>query len=126
VHCGSPWHLSSVCQACSLLGGKYSRVQFELNGGEPVASSIPATEHSVMTAWPSEREAIENMIQHYGSGLFSVVMDSYDYAAVRSKVLISDRGACQDATTVVLLSRPEYDWLSIGASIGAWYCLSGP
>lgn len=36
-----------------------------------------------MTAWPSEREAIENMIQHYGSGLFSVVMDSYDYAAVR-------------------------------------------
>ena len=36
-----------------------------------------------MTAWPSEREAIENMIQHYGKGLFSVVMDSYDYAAVR-------------------------------------------
>ena len=36
-----------------------------------------------MTAWPSEREAIENMIQHYGTGLFSVVMDSYDYAAVR-------------------------------------------
>lgn len=36
-----------------------------------------------MTAWASEREAIENMIQHYGGGLFSVVMDSYDYAAVR-------------------------------------------
>ena len=60
-----------------------SCVQFELNGGVPVASSIPATEHSVMTAWPSEREAIENMIEHYGTGLFSVVMDSYDYAAVR-------------------------------------------
>jgi nicotinamide phosphoribosyltransferase len=62
-------------------------MQFELNGGDPVASSIPATEHSVMTAWPSEREAIENMIQHYGSGLFSVVMDSYDYAAVKSTFL---------------------------------------
>lgn len=57
-------------------------MQFELNNGEPVASSIPATEHSVMTAWASEREAIENMIQHYGSGLFSVVMDSFDYKAV--------------------------------------------
>ncbi len=57
-------------------------LQFELNGGEPVASSIPATEHSVMTAWASEREAIENMITHFGGGLFSVVMDSYDYAAV--------------------------------------------
>ena len=57
-----------------------------------MASSIPATEHSVMTAWPSEREAIENMIQHYGSGLFSVVMDSYDYAAVRLGCL-QHRGA---------------------------------
>ncbi len=28
-------------------------VQFALNGGRPVGVSIPATEHSVMTAWPS-------------------------------------------------------------------------
>ena len=48
-----------------------------------MAVSIPATEHSVMTAWPSERQAIENMINHFGSGLFACVMDSYDYAAVR-------------------------------------------
>ncbi len=27
--------------------------QFALNGGKPVAQSIPATEHSVMTSWPS-------------------------------------------------------------------------
>lgn len=65
-----------------ILNLSFLKVQFELNGGEPVASSIPATEHSVMTAWASEREAIENMIQHFGGGLFSVVMDSYDYAAV--------------------------------------------
>lgn len=45
--------------------------------------SIPATEHSVMTCWPSEREAIGNMIDHFGSGLFACVMDSYDYAKVR-------------------------------------------
>jgi hypothetical protein len=35
-----------------------------------------------MTAWPSERAAIENMIAHFGSGLFACVMDSYDYAKV--------------------------------------------
>ena len=59
-------------------------VQFELNGGEPVGMSIPATEHSVMTAWPSERAAIKNMIAHFGAGLFACVMDSYDYAKVRA------------------------------------------
>ena len=53
-----------------------------MNGGEPVGMSIPATEHSVMTAWHTEREAMENMIEHFGSGLFACVMDSYDYAEV--------------------------------------------
>ena len=48
-----------------------------------MAVSIPATEHSVMTSWASERQAIENMLSHFGSGLFACVMDSYDYAAVR-------------------------------------------
>lgn len=54
--------------------------QFELNNGKPVGESIPATEHSVMTSWRSEREAIENMIEHHGKGVFSCVLDSYDYA----------------------------------------------
>ena len=54
-----------------------------------MASSVPATEHSVMTAWATEKEAIDNMLEHFGGGLFSVVMDSYDYAAVRSCILQS-------------------------------------
>jgi len=57
-----------------------------LNGGRPVAQSIPATEHSVMTAWPTEQAAIENMIEHFGSGVFACVMDSYDYATVSLSV----------------------------------------
>jgi hypothetical protein len=61
-------------------------LQFELNGGRPVASSIPATEHSVMTSWPDERAAIENMIEHFGTGVFACVMDSYDYAAALAEV----------------------------------------
>lgn len=58
-------------------------LQFHLNAGEPVAMSIPATEHSVMTAWRTEREAMENMIDHFGSGILACVMDSYDYVQVR-------------------------------------------
>lgn len=58
-----------------------------LNSGRPVALSIPATEHSVMTCWPNERAAIENMIEHFGTGVFACVMDSYDYAAALSEVL---------------------------------------
>ena len=58
--------------------------QFALNGGRPVGASIPATEHSVMTAWLSERQAIENMIDRFGTGFFACVMDSYDYAEVRA------------------------------------------
>lgn len=61
--------------------------QFHLNGGRPAAGSIPATEHSVMTAWPDEKEAVLNMIRHFGSGAFACVMDSYDYAAALDEVL---------------------------------------
>ena len=64
-------------------------VQFALNGGRPVGASIPATEHSVMTAWQSERQAIENMIETFGTGFFACVMDSYDYEEVCSADITS-------------------------------------
>uniref|UniRef100_A0A7R9YV39 Nicotinamide phosphoribosyltransferase n=1 Tax=Chlamydomonas euryale TaxID=1486919 RepID=A0A7R9YV39_9CHLO len=63
--------------------------QFQLNGGRPVGMSVPATEHSVMTAWDTEKQAIENMIEKFGAGMFSVVMDSYDYAKALASVLPS-------------------------------------
>jgi len=61
--------------------------QFHLNKGKPVGSSIPATEHSVMTSWKTEREAILNMIDLFGSGVFATVMDSYDYERALFKVV---------------------------------------
>jgi len=63
--------------------------QFELNNGKPVGESIPATEHSVMTAWPSEAQAIRNMIEKFGGEhkLFACVMDSYDYTNALNNVL---------------------------------------
>jgi nicotinic acid phosphoribosyltransferase len=61
--------------------------QFHLNGGEPIASSIPATEHSVMTSWETEVQAVINMAEKYGEGLFATVADSYDYEAFLEQVL---------------------------------------
>lgn len=49
-------------------------------GAEMAAFSIPAAEHSTITAWGREREtdAYRNMLQQYPSGLVSCVSDSYD------------------------------------------------
>lgn len=44
--------------------------------------SIPASEHSTMTAWGQDAEAnaYGNMMDQFGKGLFSIVSDSYDLA----------------------------------------------
>ena len=50
-----------------------------LNG--QIGLSVPASEHSVMCAWNAEnddREAIENMLNTYPTGIVSIVSDSYD------------------------------------------------
>lgn len=48
---------------------------------EGIAYSVPATEHSVMTARGPEAEAevIGELIKNYPKGILSVVVDSYDY-----------------------------------------------
>lgn len=69
-------HLLSFVGSDTMSAAYYA--QFVLNGGRRVAQSIPATEHSVMTAWPSEKAAIEHMIENFGSGIYACVMDSYD------------------------------------------------
>jgi nicotinamide phosphoribosyltransferase len=63
--------------------------QFHLNEGKPVAESVPATEHSVMTSWANESQAIRNMIDQFGGEgkAFAVVMDSYDYSNALTKIL---------------------------------------
>ena len=63
--------------------------QYNLNKAVPVSTSIPATEHSVMTAWSDEKEAIEKQIENFGDGVFSVVMDSYDYDNALDNILPS-------------------------------------
>jgi len=63
--------------------------QFHLNNGKPVGSSVPATEHSVMTSHPTEVDAIRTMIRKFGTDncVFATVMDSYDYTNALDKIL---------------------------------------
>ena len=63
--------------------------QYTLNGGKAVATSIPATEHSVMTSYLNEKQAIDHMISTFGTSIFAIVMDSYDYTAALDNVLPS-------------------------------------
>ncbi|KAJ1723661.1 hypothetical protein LPJ61_005804, partial [Coemansia biformis] len=81
-------------------------VQYQLNGGRPVGTSIPATEHSVMTAFRSEREAVLRLIDAYGDGVYACVMDSYDYARALAAVLpaVAEKKLAKGGVLVV---RPD-------------------
>ena len=83
-----------TCGEQSIIGGKAHLLNFKGsdtmsacwhaqnydNLGLPVATSVPATEHSVMTSWPSEYEAMSNLFKVYGKdAIISCVMDSYNY-----------------------------------------------
>jgi nicotinic acid phosphoribosyltransferase len=77
---GGVAHLLSFTGTDTMSAAYYA--QFKLNNGKPVGSSIPATEHSVMTAWQTEVGAIRRMFEKFGGDgcVFATVMDSYDYS----------------------------------------------
>ncbi|PVV00445.1 hypothetical protein BB560_005171 [Smittium megazygosporum] len=101
---GGTSHLLNFEGTDTLAAAYYA--QFHLNNGKPVATSIPATEHSVMTSYPTEYEAIAKSLEVYGSGMVSIVMDSYDYANALFNILPSlakiktDKGG-------ILVIRPD-------------------
>ena len=61
--------------------------QYMLNDGVPVAKSVAATEHSVMTSWETEVQAVINACKQFPGGIVSSVMDAYDYEAMLDKGL---------------------------------------
>lgn len=55
--------------------------QYELNDGKPFgACSVMAGAHRTVTPWPSEYESYANAINKFGSGILSIVADSYKYS----------------------------------------------
>lgn len=50
-------------------------------------NSIPATEHSVMTSWDTELDALMHMANTYGHTIFATVADSYNYQNFLDNIL---------------------------------------
>lgn len=78
-------------------------------GGEYIAGSVPATEHSVMCTGTSvlgEREMFSRLIELYPSGIFSVVSDTFDLWTVLTDFLptMKDRILARDGKMVI---RPD-------------------
>ncbi|KAJ2783880.1 hypothetical protein H4R18_001436 [Coemansia javaensis] len=101
---GGAAHLLSFDGTDTLSAAYY--VQHRLNGGRAVGTSIPATEHSVMMAFRSEREAVLRLIAEYGAGAYACVMDSYDYTRALAEVLpaVAERKLARGGFLVV---RPD-------------------
>jgi len=83
-----------------------------LNNGKPRGSSIPATEHSVMTHFKNEEIAFDHVTKLYTSDsskvepIFATVMDSYDYEEALRKYVPMFAKRVVDANGVWIL-RPD-------------------
>jgi nicotinic acid phosphoribosyltransferase len=110
-----------TCHEQSVIGGSAFLTSF--NGSDTISAihyanslnlpdetmagySVPATEHSVMTAWPSELDAVNNMIEHFGHGVFACVADSYNYINFLNKILpeVAPKVKAKGGTMVI---RPD-------------------
>jgi len=73
-----------------------------------VASSVPATEHSVMCSYGKDNEllAFESMLDLYPTGIVSIVSDTYDYYNVLTQFLpkLKDRIMSREGKVVI---RPD-------------------
>lgn len=92
---------------------------------EGIAYSVPATEHSVMTARGPEGEAriIGDLIAEYPTGILSVVVDSYDYKNCVGNIIgkqFKDAILARDGVFVVRpdSGNPEEVTLAIIDSLG--------
>lgn len=76
---------------------------------EGIAYSVPATEHSVMTARGPEGEAeiIGELIKDYPKGILSVVVDSYDYKNCVDKIIGTKFKEAILARDGVFVVRPD-------------------
>ena len=80
------------------------------NAPEVCGTSVPATEHSVMTALgrEGEKEMFEHVLAQYPTGVVSIVSDSYDiFGAVEHIVCAPDYREKVLARDGVLVIRPD-------------------
>lgn len=104
---GGAAHLVSFQATDTMTGVLYARQYY---GAEMAGTSVPASEHSTMTAWGGTREAeaFANMIDRFAPlGAFAVVSDSYDIDHAVSEIWgrqLHDKVMASGATLIV---RPD-------------------
>ena len=74
---GGSAHLLNFKGSDTISGALFAR---QFYGADVAAFSIPASEHSTMTAWGKEHEnlAYANMSERFGDSVFACVIDSYN------------------------------------------------
>ena len=105
---GGVAHLVSFMGTDTVSGLVYARKYY----AEPMAGfSIPAAEHSTMTAWGEEREAAayENMIERFGGDgkMVAVVSDSYDLYRAVSEIWGKELRSKVEQMGGTLVVRPD-------------------
>lgn len=105
---GGVAHLVSFMGTDTVSGLVYARKYY----AEPMAGfSIPAAEHSTMTAWGEEREAeaYENMIESFGGDgkMVAVVSDSYDLYRAVSEIWGKELRSKVEQMGGTLVVRPD-------------------
>ena len=81
---GGTAHLVNFMGSDTMSATFYS--QFRLNNGQTTGVSIPASEHSVMTSYAYEKDAMVRIMEQFGNNVFAMVMDSYNYVESLTKV----------------------------------------
>jgi nicotinamide phosphoribosyltransferase len=103
---GGAAHLVNFKGTDTVAGLVVARVYYDC----PMAGySIPAAEHSTITAWGREHEieAYDNMLRQYSTGLVAVVSDSFDIFRACSELwgrALRDKVLARDGTVVI---RPD-------------------
>ncbi len=78
-------------------------------GGDMPGFSIPATEHSTMTAWGRENEvaAYRNLLEQHPTGLVACVSDSYDIYNATANIWGRELKEMVEARKGTLVVRPD-------------------
>ena len=84
---GGAAHLLNFSSSDTLAANYY--VQYYLNNGNPVGTCLPSADHSTISSFVTEREALKTLINHYGTGIYSTVSDTYSSINVLENILPS-------------------------------------
>jgi len=103
---GGAAHMVNFMSSDTMAGFMMARKYY---GEEMAGSSIPAAEHSTITSWgrENEKDAFENMLTSFPTGLVAVVSDSYDIFKACSDLWGKELKSLIENRDGTLIVRPD-------------------